>query len=190
MLNRRDDDLVTGTNGQAMGIFIQIFVTNLAACFILFWRSYAQDGIILNGNAGYSGMAYFPLIFSAVGLLLSGLAMLFYPRPDQPTRLKYIHALAIWFVPFFGSVFIPVLWGLTLLTDPTQAASRGGYGLPMILKNLLLGGAFGAVMFLLITRLRQQRSLYVYETVIPIQTRTLIFFLALMMAANFIPWYP
>jgi hypothetical protein len=185
MLNRRDDDLVTGTNGQAMGIFVQIFVTNLAACFILFWRSYAQDGIILNGNAGYSGMVYFPLIFALVGLLLSGLATIFYPRPDQPARLKYAHALAIWFVPFFGSVFIPLLWGLNLLADPI----RSSYGLPMILKNLLLGGAYGVVMFLLITRLRQQRSLYVYETFLPIQTRTLILFLALMMAANFIPWY-
>jgi hypothetical protein len=88
-------------------------------------------------------------------------------------------------VPFFGSVFIPLLWGLNLLADPI----RSSYGLPMILKNLLLGGAYGVVMFLLITRLRQQRSLYVYETFLPIQTRTLILFLALMMAANFIPWY-
>ncbi len=70
MINRRDDDLATDSNGQWMGIFVQIFVTNLAACFILFWRSYAQDGAVSGTNGNDAGMATFPLIFSVVGLLL------------------------------------------------------------------------------------------------------------------------
>lgn len=181
MINRRDDDLASGTNGQAMSIFIQIFVTNLAACFILFWRSYAQDAARLGGDTNYAGMMPFPVIFAVVGLLLGGLATILYPRPAQPARLKRLHGLAIWFAPFIGTTLIPVVWGISLLDN--------GYGLPMILKNLLLGGSFGVVMFLLITRLRQQRSLYVYETFLPIQNRILFIFLAIMAVANFFPWY-
>lgn len=181
MINRRDDDLVSGTNGQALSIFIQIFVTNLAACFILFWRSYAQDAARLDVNGDFSGMRYFPLVFSAVGLLLGGLATILYPRPAQAVRLKRLHGLMMCLAPFIGTALMPVLWGISLLDD--------GYGLPMILKNVLLGGAFGVVMFLLISRLRQQRSLYVYETFLPIQNRTLFIFLAIMAAANFFPWY-